>query len=52
MSVTNKGYNSLKISGINLTSVQRKKKKFEWEQIFDRMVLRPVKTSIKPVLCF
>ena len=44
MSVTLKGYSSLKISGINLTSVQRKKKMEVLNKVFDKMVLLRVKT--------
>ena len=45
MSATWKGYNSLKISGINLTSIQRKKIFSGLKQIFDEPVLNGVKTG-------
>ena len=47
MSVTLKGYSSLKISGINLTSVQKNIKIDVLNKVFDKMVFSPVKTMLQ-----
>ncbi len=50
MSVTLKDYSSLEISGINLTSVQRRKKNEVFHKVFDKMVLNKEKMRLQTVL--